>query len=206
LRALAIVLMVVVHFMENLSGFDWPPSGFAAPMFGFLVGVSYKIWLDHQFARGRTDGQITAATVRRGLFLVALGFVFNAAVWLPADMFNWDVLTLIGSAVVLLAAIREMPPLVPLTAAGLALVLTPVLIAHSDFSTFWATGSFDPDWTLGDMAMGYFVTGYFPIFPWIAFPLIGYVVAGMALPDEHLPVAAAAAAATPEPTFRHVGP
>ena len=59
LRAVAIALMVVVHFVENLSGWYadativfagvhqvwWLPTGFAAPTFTFLTGVSYRLWV-----------------------------------------------------------------------------------------------------------------------------------------------------------------
>ena len=84
LRAVAIMLMVVVHFVENLSGWYgeadnvfagvhrvwWLPTGFAAPIFTFLTGVSYRLWLDLQWRRGRSDEAIAKGTVRRGLLLV----------------------------------------------------------------------------------------------------------------------------------------
>jgi uncharacterized membrane protein len=81
LRAIAIVLMTVVHFVENLAGswgvvdgpflgasrYWWLPTGFAAPVFTFLSGASYRLWADAQRARGRTDAELTKITVRRGL-------------------------------------------------------------------------------------------------------------------------------------------
>lgn len=48
LRSLAIITMVIIHFVENLSSFYgadgstlgrvWLPTGFAAPLFTFLSG------------------------------------------------------------------------------------------------------------------------------------------------------------------------
>ena len=46
MRSYAIVVMVFVHFLENLAGSrDWSPDGFGAPIFTFLTGVSYRLWL-----------------------------------------------------------------------------------------------------------------------------------------------------------------
>src|SRR4051812_22334627 len=109
LRTYAIALMVVVHFLENLSGVTWAPAGFGAPLFGFLAGVSYRVWLRAQTARDRSDERIPRSTLCRGAIIFAFGLLFNVAVWLPSDAFNWDVLTLIGTAVIVLGLIRDLP-------------------------------------------------------------------------------------------------
>lgn len=200
LRTLAIILMVIVHFSENLAGVPWAPAGFGAPMFGFLVGVSYCIWLRQRYRRGDSDAQILRASVKRGLFIFVLGLLFNVAVWTPGDLFNWDVLTLLGSAMVLLAMIREQPPVVPLAMAAVVFLLAPVLSYQADYYAYWQDGYFDPDWTFAQIALGYFVTGYFPLFPWLMFPLIGFAVAGKLLPTSSATSPSAAF------TFRRVLP
>ena len=102
LRALAIVLMTLVHFVENLAGswdvvdgpfiganrYWWMPTGFAAPLFTFLSGVSYRLWADARLARGHDLEEISKITIRRGLFLILFGFAFNVLVWMPEDVFN----------------------------------------------------------------------------------------------------------------------
>lgn len=176
LRTAAIVLMVLVHFMENLAGAVWTPAGFGAPVFTFLVGVSYRLWVNSQVAKGVDESGITRVSVRRGLFLIAVGFAFNVAVWLPADTFNWDVLTLIGSALLVLTAVRNAPPAVPLVLAVAAFLLGPLLRALTDYHSYWPDGYFDPDLTASDVLVGYLSTGYFPLFPWLALPLFGFGV------------------------------
>jgi uncharacterized membrane protein len=190
LRAVAIVLMVIVHFAENLSGWYggagsafagvhrtwWLPTGFAAPTFTLLSGASYRLWADLQRARGRSDDAIAKGTVRRGLFLIGLGFAFNILIWLPEDVFNWDILTLIGCGLLALEAARRMPDAVVLFAAGLIVAVAPAMRVAVDYAAYWSQGFFDYDFTFSDVALGWLVTGYFPIFPWLAFPLVGYAV------------------------------
>jgi len=191
LRAVAIVLMTLVHFVENLAGshdiesgpfiganrYWWMPTGFAAPLFTFLSGVSYRLWADAQAARGRDTEEISKITVRRGLFLILFGLLFNVLVWLPEDIFNWDILTLIGTAMLALDVARRTSPAVPAVACGLLIALAPTLRAVADYRSFWQAGYFDYEFTLGDVLLGYLATGYFPVFPWLAMPLAGYLAA-----------------------------
>jgi uncharacterized membrane protein len=179
LRAIALVLMVVVHFTENLAGVDWLPGGLAAPLFTFLVGVSYRLWVNAQEANGKTDDEISKISIRRGLFLFVLGFAFNIVVWLPEDTFNWDVLTLIGASILLLTVVRNQPRTVPIVFAVAAFALAPVLQALVDYPAFWANGYFDPDASFPDMVIGFLAAGYFPLLPWLLFPLAGFVIGSL---------------------------
>ena len=191
LRAVAIVLMTLVHFVENLAGsydvengpfiganrYWWMPTGFAAPLFTFLSGVSYRLWADAQASRGRDSEELSKITIRRGLFLILFGFAFNVLVWMPEDVFNWDILTLIGTAMLALDVARRNPPAVSIVACGLLIGLAPILRAVADYRAFWAAGYYDYDFTLADVVTGYLATGYFPVFPWLALPLAGFVAA-----------------------------
>ncbi|MFM1770217.1 MAG: hypothetical protein RJA22_2746 [Verrucomicrobiota bacterium] len=187
LRTLAIILMVLVHFVENLSGTPtgtwWLPSGFAAPVFTLLTGVSYRLWLEAEERRGRSDAEISKRTVRRGLFLLATGFAFNIVVWLPPDVFNWDVLTFIGAALLVLNGVRRLPPGIPALIAVMSFLLGPLLRAVSDYPAYWEQGYFEADFTLPEVARGFLAVGYFPLFPWLLYPVLGFGVAGVLFPQ-----------------------
>jgi hypothetical protein len=92
---------------------------------------------------------------------------------MPEDTFNWDVLTFLGSSLLILELLHEQPREVWLATAGSAFVIAPLLRQLARYETYWTQGWFDPEWTLSDTLIGYFATGYFPLFPWIVFPLIG---------------------------------
>lgn len=207
LRAIAIALMVLIHFVENLSGqyggehgslgtissIGWLPTGFAAPMFSFLSGVSYRLWLASRERRGGTNTAISKATVRRGLFLLGLGFAFNVLVWLPEDIFNWDILTFIGCGILALEIARRMPDGVVLFAAALVIVVTPAMQDVCDHASYWTAGFYDYDFTFSDVMLGWLVTGYFPVFPWLAYPLVGFAAGPRLLSTSSRPPAIAAA-------------
>jgi len=179
LRTLAIFLMVLVHFSENLSGKVWQFAGFGAPHFALLTGLSYRIWLSSQERKRRSEDEISKITTRRGLFLFGLGLAFNVLVWMPEDVFNWDVLTLIGTALLLLNWARRVPPMVLVAACLLMFGLSPALRTLADYPAYWTEGFFDPDMTLSDLLIGFLVIGYFPLIPWLTYPLVGFLLGGL---------------------------
>ncbi len=176
---IAIFTMVFVHFAENLSGVGLPIAGFGAPLFAFLSGVSYLLWVNGQMARGRSDAEISKVSIRRGLFVFGVGFAFNVLVWLPEDIFNWDVLTFIGAALLVLNIARRLPLSVSAMTAAVILMISPLLRAQVEYEAYWANGYFELDPTLSDVLIGFFVTGYFPLFPWLVFSLAGFTTASL---------------------------
>jgi len=117
LRALAILTMILVHFVENLSNdehgyrFLWSLAdtlgSFSAPIFTFLVGASFAISLDRHRRRGQTESEIAVRTMRRALLIFLAGLLFQVFIWLPGAVFDWDILTFIGASIVVLWAIRN---------------------------------------------------------------------------------------------------
>ncbi len=177
LRTLAIQVMVLVHFSENLSGYTLPITGLGAPLFSFLSGVSYFLWMQGQQARNRSDEEISKVSIRRGLFVFGVGIAFNVLVWFPEGTFNWDVLTLIGSALLVLNIARHLPVPIIIFAAATILFVSPALRIQADYPAYWQNPYFEYDMNLTEVVSGYFVTGYFPIFPWLAFSLAGFAAA-----------------------------
>jgi Heparan-alpha-glucosaminide N-acetyltransferase, catalytic len=175
LRTVAIVVMVLVHFAENLSGIELPITGLGAPLFAFLSGLSYRLWVDGLEARGINEEEISKRSIRRALFVFAVGFAFNILVWLPEDTFNWDVLTMIGFALLALNGLRRLPLAIPILVAVVSILVSPLLRGMADYQAYWVSGYFEVDLTLPDILIGFMATGFFPIFPWIAYSIAGLV-------------------------------
>ena len=185
LRGMAIILMVQVHFVENLSPREsssawlydismWFGS-LSAPFFTFLSGLSYSLWTRKQESLRRPDKEITNSTLRRGLFLFGIGIAFNFFLWLPEETFNWDVLTLIGTALLFLAYARKLPWPVLALICVLALLISPLVRAVGGFTAYWEHGAYTYDFNVRDVVFGFFSNGYFPVFPWIIFPIMGFI-------------------------------
>lgn len=182
LRTVAIVVMVLVHFSENLSGIILPITGLGAPLFIFLSGLSYHFWLSGRIKRNTPDEIISKVTIRRGLFLFGVGFAFNILVWLPEDTFNWDVLTFIGFALLILNVMRHQQAIISIAVGVVVIVISPALRAIAEYPEYWISGYYEGDLTLSDLFVGFLVTGYFPVFPWIAYSLFGFAVGSIFFP------------------------
>ena len=176
LKTIAIVVMVLVHFAENLSGIQLPITGLGAPLFAFLSGLSYRLWVDGLEARDISEEEISKRSIRRGLFVFAVGFAFNIFVWLPEDTYNWDVLTMIGVALLALNVLRRLPLAIPILVAVVSILVSPLLREMAGYREYWTSGYFEAELTLPDLLIGFFATGYFPLFPWIALSIVGLVI------------------------------
>ena len=99
-------------------------------------------------------GLVVRRGVRRGLFLFGVGLLFNVLVWLPEDVFNWDVLTLIGSGLVVLTLARHAPSPLLLGAAAILIAFAPALQVTVGAVEYWMNPWFDYDWTLSDVLIG----------------------------------------------------
>lgn len=183
LRTVAIFVMVQVHFVGNLSGFHHPtPEGFGAPLFAFLLGVGYFLWLNSPRIRHASDSERSKISIRRGLFLFGTGILFNVFVWLPEDTFIWDILTFLGASLIILNVARKLPSFVMLTICGVIFIISPILRALTEYSAYWIHHTYEYDLTLSDVLSGFLVNGYFPIFPWIVYPAVGFLVTSHLMP------------------------
>jgi uncharacterized membrane protein len=204
-RGYLLILMVLVHFVvywgdsdavNTLPYFflnhviaDWGAAGFL-----MMMGMSQV------FSAQRHEGENKVAAFQRAMvrggFIFTVGIVMLALAWGPAHIWQWDILTLMGFATVMLFFCRLLPtwPIL-LLVAGLA-VCTPLLRAGIDFNAVWGGGfvdvpvissylpgmMLDPEreyevvWRTKEIVQGFLFTGEFPVMPWFLFPLLGFVL------------------------------
>jgi len=205
LRGFALVGMVLVHFMiyfgnpaamntwlyfslNHIMG-DLGASGFL-----LIMGIS-------QVLSGRKHADlehrlIFKQTLIRGGFIFTIGLLMLAMAWGPEKIWQWDILTLMGFATVLLFFCRFLPSWIILFAAFCIAFCTPFLRGQLAVASIWNNNFmpvpvissyfpgilFDPavllktGWSIKDIIQGFLFTGDFPVFPWIFFPLIGVVL------------------------------
>lgn len=205
LRGIALTGMVLCHFTVYYSS----PAGagawihfvmnhtlgdLGAGMFLALMGMSQVISTDRERSVGRT--KLTRKAFIRGGYLFAVGLIMIAIAWGPRELWQWDILTLMGTATLVLFAMRRLGSREVIALVVLIIAATPPLRAGIDFVRVWGAELapahpfstyvpglyYDPPgdpkvfWTLRDIVEGYLFVGEFPVMPWLAFPLIGLVL------------------------------
>ena len=148
-----------------------------------LSGLSLSLWLRGQRGQGRSEEQITKYLVRRGLFLFGAGLAFACLVWLPDEIFDWDILTLLGASTLVLAAVRRLPPRVLAGFCLLVLLASPPLRQLSHYASYWDDARVRLRVHAERRAPGISAERLFSLLPWIIFPVAGYVL-GETILDE----------------------
>jgi len=186
-RAIAIFLMVMCHFTIYITRPDglYPNVYFfgdhilgdsPAATFLFLVGVSLCISIDRSRQHDVPESSLLFRLVIRGAVLFVFGMVYLMVVWGYGHAFDWDILTTIGSCIILLAFLRKLSPKQLVVLAIVAVILSPCLRHVFGYPAFWEGAEYEAPWTIGAILGGFFLNGYFPLFPWMAFPLMGFAV------------------------------
>lgn len=187
LRALAIIGMIQVHIVEWLSGYYDSHTtlyqlsefvgSFPAPLFTFLVGVSLFVSVNRQEKEGVAPGFIADRNLRRGMGIFFFGLLFVIFVWMPEEVFAWDILTFIGASLLILFPLRKLGTGKIISIMLFILVISPVVRIYTDFHSHWNKwGEYVPSFDLPGVLMGFFANAYFPLLPWLVFPLAGYLV------------------------------
>ena len=184
LRATAILLMIQVHFVGNLSPREPSSQGlydlstilgaFAAPIFTFLVGLSLWLWLNKQKSVGAEDSALRRFIIKRGILIFLFGLIFAVIIWTPAEIFNWDILALIGISTMIVYALRRVPAKYLIALSVLILLIAPPLRELTDYGSHWIYDEYAYDFTLSEVLLGVTLQGYFPLLPWLVFPIIGF--------------------------------
>lgn len=199
LRGVAVVLMMEQHLGVWLwhvsdptrTGVAQAPlymainglGGLAAPTFITLAGAGTSLMV-----AARPAG-IDATLVRRGLALMAFGYLLN---WLTPSWFSigsWFVLHLMGFAIATAPLWRRLPSaallalefvLLGVTVAAQHLLRTPILLTNDAMRDLGRPG--------GALRLA-LVEGQFPILPWLGVFLTGMVVGRWLAADRHQRVA-----------------
>ncbi|HEY5526078.1 MAG TPA: heparan-alpha-glucosaminide N-acetyltransferase domain-containing protein [Candidatus Anoxymicrobiaceae bacterium] len=205
LRGFALICLVLVHFMiyfGNLGAIStWPYfilqyalAGWGAAAFLMMMGMSQV--LSSKKLEAPDNMLLFKRALVRGCYLFAIGLIMLALTWGPYHLWDWDILTLMGFATIVLFFCRFLPSwAIICSCIGLAAV-TPLLRGTFDFATQWG-GKFVQEpvfsryvpgvllhpatdykviWSGKRIVQGFMLSGYFPVLPWLLFPLIGFVL------------------------------
>jgi uncharacterized membrane protein len=189
LRGLAVVLMIQTHLYDAWCSpaakttveYGWTRfwGGIPSRLFLLLVGVSMAIRYEHQMAAGADRPTMVRTTVKRGLEILGLAYLFRLQEYLLGGAYDWhdlfrvDILNCIGASMIVgafITAPRRGRRQIAATAlvAAVCIALGPIVGPHHfpDFLPRPLTSYLG-----GERPMS-----WFPLFPWLAWPLIGVLV------------------------------
>ena len=186
-RAMAILLMVMCHFTiyithpegayRNIFFFSNHILGdFPAAMFLFLVGVSLFVSINRSRQYGLSESSVFSRLIIRGSVLFIFGLIYESVVWGYSHSFDWDILTTIGSCILVLAFLRNLSSKQLVVIAIVVVILSPYLRHVFGYPAFWEKEEYMAPWTIREIFGGYFLNGFFPLLPWMAYSFIGYAV------------------------------
>lgn len=190
-RSLALLGMIVVHFSlvaaADRSAPAWLAAildlldGRAAATFVVLAGVGLTLMSRQAVASGESArlAAVRKTFVRRGLFLLALGFV-NLTFW-PGDILRVYGVSLLLASRLLLASGRRLLA----AAAGFAVVFA-VLVMVGDFEKNWdwSTLTYRNLWSPAGVVRNLFYDGFRSVLPWTGFVLFGMWLGRLDLTDR----------------------
>lgn len=205
IRGFALTCMVVIHFMVYFGdteamntwlyfSFNHILGDWGAGVFLTIMGISQVI--SGRKHTGLGNHLLFKRALIRGGFIFIAGLTMLALAWGPYKIWQWDILTLMGSATIVLFFCRFLPSWSILAIAALIAVCTPFLRGQLAVAPLWGNNFiqvpvissylpnilFDPAealktlWSISDIAQGFLFTGEFPVFPWMLFPLAGFVL------------------------------
>lgn len=175
LRGIAIVLMVFNHTARWLFGGD-PLLGYSiiyftvslsAPIFLFLVGFCLE--LSFIAARKRLAiGQLIGKYLRRGLFIILLGYLFNFLVFADDSILAGKVLHCIGASIVLAISFLYLSDL----KRGRLVILALVSLLLFGFGLVFPVFS---SWAQASVIAGQIFFSDFSLVPWFGMVLLGVI-------------------------------
>lgn len=167
LRGLAVLLMVVHHFLYDLAAFCGAPWWlFSNPVFNVLHYIFAGLFV----VLSGVSSNFSRSNVKRGLKALACAAVITAVtVWMGMDIW-FGILHMLGTCMVFYGLTRRLWERLPawvmpvLTVAGTVLTAPLVNGRLTDKTWLWMFG-----WTYP----GFYYSDYFPLLPWIFVFLFG---------------------------------
>lgn len=213
-RGFALICMVLVHFMIYYGNEEAEKSFFyfffndgladwGAAVFLMMMGMSQVL-----SASRRQEGDLWFTFKRillRGSYLFIVGLIMLLLAFGPAEIWRWDILTLMGFATIVLFFCRFFPSWLLIVMVAAIAFSAPLVRGAIDLTAAWGNDFIPTDWVSNYLpgmfvdpkadymavwdferiVKGFFLSGYFPVLPWIMFSIIGFVM-GRRLVDDRL--------------------
>ncbi|MDD6189718.1 MAG: heparan-alpha-glucosaminide N-acetyltransferase [Clostridiales bacterium] len=180
LRGLAVVLMVIHHFLYDLCAFLGAPWWlFSNPVFNFLHYIFAGLFI---FLSG-VSSRFSRSNIKRGIIVIAVAMVITLVTWFMDMPVRFGVLHLLGFCMLFYGITHKLWESIP---AKLMPVLCVMLLVISALAVKFIPIESEHLWMFGWVTPDFYSSDYFPIFPWIFVFLFG-TWAGKYIREGRLP-------------------
>lgn len=181
-RSLAIVLMLVYHFLFDLYifGVMTPEQLFCPPL-----NLMQKLICSSFILLAGMSARFSRSNLRHGLTVLLAGAAVEIGAAVGGQTIRFGILMFMGASMLLYHVtggwLRKIPGL-PLTAGCAVLfLLTKWWTGRTAVSVGWL-------YPLGFLSPGFYSVDYFPLFPWLFLFLFGTVLGGVCLDRRQSPL------------------
>ena len=180
LRGLAVVLMVVHHFLFDLYAFlEAPRWLFYNPVFNVLHYVFAVVFI----GLSGVSSRFSRSNIRRGVIVLAIALAMSLVTWFLAMPIRFGVLHLLGVSMIFYGITHKMWEGIP---DKLMPVLCVLLIILSLLAVNFIRIDSEHLWMFGWYTEDFYSADYFPMLPWLFVFLFGTWV-GKHVREGHLP-------------------
>lgn len=168
LRGLAVVLMVIHHFLYDLVEFlGAPPWLFSNPVFDILHYIFAGVFI----GLSGLSSRFSRSNIKRGIKVLVIAFLISLVTYFMNMPIRFGVLHLLGFCMVFYGLTRKLWDSVPEKIAPFIYIVLTVISAVilnmvNPVSVTWL-------WPFGAYAKGFYSSDYFPVFPWLFVFLFG---------------------------------
>lgn len=167
LRGLAVVLMVIHHFLYDLCAFLGAPWWlFSNPVFDILHYVFAGVFI----MLSGVSSRFSRSNVKRGVIVLAVAIVISLVTWFMDMPIRFGVLHLLGVCMVFYGVTHKLWENIP---AKLMPLLCILLLILSALAVNLISIDSEHLWMFGWYSENFYSSDYFPIFPWIFVFLFG---------------------------------
>lgn len=168
LRGLAVILMVIHHFLFDLVEFLNAPAWlFDNPVFNILHYIFAGVFI----GLSGLSSRFSRSNVKRGIKVAVIALIITLVTWLMGMEILFGVLHLLAFCMIFYGLTRKFWDRIPEIAApfiyaALTVVSAVILNLINPVSVKWL-------WPFGAYYNGFYSSDYFPILPWVFVFLFG---------------------------------
>jgi uncharacterized membrane protein len=195
LRGLAVLLMIQQHLQAWLWNVNWLSYTITWPKYPFMLTMHFLGWFAAPLfiilagavaVLMNEAGKTSSEYLKRGLMIIASGYLLNVLTpnWFKPG--SWYVLHTIGFSIIISPVILRIKNHLLILTAIFMIFISAILQTWLKTSLLPGNNDMSNLSLPGGIIRIAFVEGHFPIFPWLSFFITGIIIRRMITENKHI--------------------